>query len=173
MSNAVFTNAFRFIGLILVQVLILKRISAGWEGFLYINLIIYPVFILLLPFRTPQPAILLLAFAMGITVDLFYDSPGVHASALLFMAFARPIVLKAIAPRGGYNMNHSPTRKRMGFPWFLRYASILIFCHIIFYFSVEAFTFVYIVDILRKTIFSYIFSMLFVLSLLFIFNPLD
>jgi hypothetical protein len=45
---------------------------------------------------------LITAFLLGITVDMFVDTPGVHTSASVFMAFVRPFVLRILAPRDGY-----------------------------------------------------------------------
>ena len=173
MSSVVFTNIFRFIILLLVQVLILKSFSIGLGGSIYINILLYPLFIILLPFRMPMVAMLPLAFLMGISVDMFYDSPGVHASASVFMAFIRPIILSQMAPRDGYNMNQSPTKKRMGTRWFLIYSSLMMVIHLFFYFSVDAFTFVYIGQILLRTVTSFVFSMLILIIAMFSLNPLD
>lgn len=102
---------------------------------------------------------ILLAFVLGIGVDIFYDSPGVHASASVFIAYLRPYVLRALAPVEGYkNLNESPSSHNLGFVWFATYASILLFLHLIFYFSVDAFSFVFFLEILLKTAVSFIFS---------------
>jgi hypothetical protein len=172
-SSSIFTNVFRFISLVLLQVLILKRINIGGEQFNYVSIIIYPLFILLLPLRTPKALVLVLAFALGITIDLFYDSPGVHASALVFMGYIRRFILNRIEPRGGYNPNYSPTKKRMGFSWFLRYAALLMGAFLLFYFSVEIFNFAFLGDILLRTISSFIVSMIFIIIVMFIFDPTD
>lgn len=173
MSSTIITNGVRFIILLLFQVLILKRISVGWEGYLYVNILLYPLFILLLPFRASSVLVILLAFIMGLGVDIFYGTPGINASASVFTGFLRGIVLNQMEPRGGYNINHSPTKERMGPGWFFRYAAILMLAHLFFYFSVEVFTYVYIADILLKTFFSFLFSMLFVIIVMYIFNPQD
>lgn len=173
MSGIVFTNIIRFILLLLFQVLVLKQLTFGLGGPIYINILLYPLFIMLLPFRIPLVGILPLAFLMGLSVDMFYDSPGVHASASVFIAFIRPLILSQMSPRDGYNMNQSPTKKRMGLRWFLIYSSLMMFIHLFFYFSVDAFTFVYIGQILLRSISSFAFSMLFVIITMFIFNPLD
>ncbi len=173
MSSVIFTNIFRFVGLVLIQVLFLQRLSLEFPAFPYLNIFVYPLFILLLPFKTPRSAQLLLAFLIGMTIDIFYNSPGVHASASVFSAFCRPFVLYQLEPRGGYNINYSPTRHRLGLTWFIRYSSILLLAHLFFYFSVEAFTFFYIVNILLKTFLGFIFSMVFILIITFIFNSKD
>ena len=173
MSNLVLTNTFRFLGLLFLQVLILQRVGIGWTSFPYIHILLYPLFIILLPMRTPKAAVMLLAFLIGISVDLFYSSPGIHASASVFTGFIRSFILARLEPRGGYNVNFSPTKERMGLNWFLRYAGILMAAHLFFYFSVEAFTFVFFIDILIKTLVGFVISMMFIILFMFIFNPRD
>ena len=173
MNNAVATNLIRFVVILAIQGFVLTRISVDLLGSFYFQILLYPLFIMLLPFRTPRALQLVLAFCMGIAVDAFYGSPGVHASASVFIAFIRPFILNAIAPRDGYDINYSPTMKRYSFAWFLRYSSIMMALHLFFYFSVEAFTFAYIVDIILKTVCSFISSMIFILTVMFILNPED
>ena len=173
MTNAVPINIVRFIGLLVLQVMVLKPFSSGWEDLPYINFIVYPLFIILLPLRTPMPAALLSAFAMGILVDAAYDSWGVHAAASVLTAYVRPWPLKWMQPREGYNVNHSPTKKRMGLRWFLIYASTMMAFHLFVYYSLDAFSFVFIKAILLKTLYSFPLSMIFVMIVMYIFNPMD
>ena len=173
MNSSITTNVIRFIGLVLLQALVFKNIDFGWKSFNYVNIIVYPVFIMLLPIRTPHPLLVFLGFVLGITVDIFYDSLGVHAGAAVFMAFIRPVVLKGMEPRGGYNVNHSPTKHNFGISWFLLYSSILFLGHLFFYFSMEAFTFVYIAQIILRTLMSFLFSMPFIIMYQYLLNPQD
>ena len=173
MNNIVLNNILRFTGLILLQGLVFKNIGEGWEEFPYLSVIAYPLAIMLMPLRTPRVLTIVGAFVAGLVVDAFYNSPGIHASAAVFMAFCRPFVLKALEPRNGYNVNYSPTAARWGFGWFLRYAAILLTLYLFFYFSVEAFTFVYFGSIVLKTIVSLITSMIFILIYQVIFNPVE
>ncbi len=170
MNSTILTNAVRFVVLLLLQGLILRRIAMEWP---YFHIVLYPLFILLLPLRTPRPLVILLGFIAGMAVDLFYQTPGLHASAATFTAFARALVLRYLEPRGGYNVNYSPTAWRLGLGWFLRYSAILMLLHLLFYFSVEAFTFVWLGEILLKTGLSFIFSMLFVFIYTVVFNPAE
>lgn len=173
MNNIIVVNVLRFVGLLLLQGLVFKNIGVGWESFPYLHIIVFPVFILLLPLRTPKTLVIFLAFVLGLSVDFLYDTLGVHASAAVFTGFIRSFLLRVFEPRGGYNMTYSPTIARMGLGWFVQYAAILMFAHIFFYFSVEAFTFVYIADILIKTIVSFLASMVFVMIFQLLLNPLE
>ncbi len=171
MSGLVITNGIRFVVLLLLQVLVFKQLSPGIESFNYIHVILYPVFIILLPLRTPQALVLLLSFALGLSIDMFYDSPGVHAAASVFTGYLRGIVLYQMEPRGGYNVNFSPTKARMGLKWFAAYAAWLMAGHLLFYFSMEAFNFTYFADTLLRTVFSLVVSMGFLFAVMFMFNP--
>jgi hypothetical protein len=173
MSNATLTNILRFFLLLLLQGLLLKRISEGWVGYIYVNILLYPLFILLLPLRTPRSLVLLSAFALGLGVDLFYGTIGLHTAASVITGYTRSFVLNRIEPRDGYNVNYSPTKERFGLQWFLRYASIMMGVHLFAYFSIDAFSPVFIGSILVKTLYSFLFSMIFVIIIMFLFNPTD
>jgi hypothetical protein len=173
MSNTVFSNILRFFGLVIVQVFILKIIVIGGSNFNYVSLIIYPLFLMLLPIRTPHSVMVLLGFVIGILIDAFYDTYGVHASASVFIGFIRPYVLNILEPKGGYLQNSSPTKRRLGPSWFFIYSSVILFAHLFFYFSVEAFTFYYIKEIIIKTVSSFLFSIIIIMLYQYIFDPLE
>ncbi|RMG84936.1 MAG: hypothetical protein D6714_06940 [Bacteroidetes bacterium] len=173
MNSTIIANTRRFFFLVLLQGLVLRNIGSDWVSFPYFSILLYPVFIFLLPLRTPKPLVVFLGFLTGFLVDLFYDSPGVHASAATFTAFIRPVVLNYLEPRGGYNVNYSPTKKRMGLNWYMRYAGALMIFHAFFYFFVEAFSPVYMGVILIKTVVGFLVSMIFVLIHQILFDPLE
>lgn len=137
MINEIIKNLFRFVILVLVQVLVLKNIELG----MYLNPFLYVLFILMLPFETPKALVLVLSFVTGITIDMFYDTPGMHAAASVFMGFCRPSVLKLFSPRDGYEFGTKPTIQYLGVPWFISYAGILVVLHHLVLFYIEAFRF--------------------------------
>ena len=92
-------NIGRFTVLVLLQVLIVKNINLG-RYFIFFP---YILFIVLLPFNTPKPLTLILAFILGLSIDMFYDTQGMHAAACITMAFVRSFVLELFAPREGYD----------------------------------------------------------------------
>ncbi len=171
MGNNIITHIIRSIFVILLQVLIFRQIQFGDSFLRYTHVLLYPLIILLLPLKVSRNALILIGFSIGIILDIFYNSIGIHAATAVFTAFLRPYILQLIEPRGGYNVNISPTRFHLGFPWFVQYASILVLIHCFIYFSVEAFSFVYFKEIVFSTILSFIFSMTFILLYQFIVNP--
>ena len=154
MINEILKNSTRFIFLVLFQILILNNIHLS--GFL--NPFLYVLFILMLPFQTPKWLGLILAFFIGITIDMFSDTGGLHAAASVFMAFSRPAVLKLVSPRDGYDLNRSLTLKQLGFNWFFSYSAILIIAHHFVLFYLEVFNFSNFFSTLFRVIASSLFS---------------
>ena len=160
MINSTVRNILRFIFLVLFQVLILNNIQLGG----YLNPFLYVLFIIMLPFQTPDWLVLVLSFALGISVDMFADTGGLHAASCVLMAFLRQPVLKLFSPREGYDNNLQPTIQQFGFGWFFSYTGILVFVHHLFLFYMEAFHF----SEFFSTFFRVILSSLFALTLIFI-----
>ena len=154
-------NILRFVLLVFFQVFILNNLQFG--GF--INPFVYILFILLLPFETPKWFLLVIAFILGFTIDLFFHTPGIHASATVFMAFFRPYVLDYFAPRDGYEPGAFPRVYYFGFVWFLKYTALLVLAHHVFLFYLEVFRFSDFFITLGRVILSWLFSVFFIVSI--------
>lgn len=166
MLNEIIRNIFRFIILVGVQVLIIKNIELGR----FINPFLYVLFIIVLPFETPKWVLLVSGFILGITVDMFYDTAGMHAAACVFMAYVRPGILKLFSPRDGYEFGTQPTIQYLGVPWFLSYSTILVFLHHTVLFYLEIFRFTEFFSTLLRVIISTIFTVLLVAISQYLFN---
>lgn len=169
MNNIALVNIIRFIVLILVQVLILKNIDLGTYAY-YFKVLIYPLALLMLPLRLPAWVTLLLAFATGLVVDMFYDSAGMHAGACVAMMFFRPLFVNILEPRGGYDNNPSPNRTKLGTPWFLQYIACCLTVFVVVYSLFDTFLFEKIDVALLKAVLTYIVSLPVILLPVFIFN---
>ena len=145
--------AVMFISLVVIQVLILNQVQ--FSGF--VNPCIYILFILLLPLNLPRYALLLLAFLLGITIDVFSNSLGIHAAATVFIAYLRPYVNRSISSREE-DRNDSPGLAQNKFQWFLSYPSILVFFHTIVLFYLEVFSFSHFFETILKIVISSVFS---------------
>jgi len=161
-------NIILFVFLVIFQILILNNIQVSNLG---LTPYMYVLFIVLLPFETPLWLTLIIAFFLGIVIDIFEDSPGVHSSATIFMAFVRPIALNVLLPRDGYEPGTLPRIHFMGVSWFVKYSIILVFFHHLFYFFIDKFSFSEIYITLFEVFITTIFSSIFViLSQYFIFR---
>ncbi len=168
-SSTTLANLWRFALLWAIQVLILKQIAVTASPWLAAY--IYPVFILLLPIPMSTPAAIVLAFAMGLAVDIFYNSPGVHAGASVFTAWFRSVVLNIMEPRTGYTGNQIPSKYYFGMQWFLQFSAVMMGAHLLVYHCLDAFTYVYFFKIVGKTVAAFAISMVFVLIYQQLFNP--
>ena len=148
-----------FVILVLLQVLLLNNVQ--FSG--YINPYLYVLFILLLPFETPRYLLLLLGFFMGLCIDIFSNTPGIHASATTFMAFLRPYTIELISSRDNLEVNTPPRLKNMGVNWFMRYTIILVLAHHLFLFYIEVFTFTAFIHTLTRSLLSAIFTIVLIL----------
>ena len=142
-------NIIRFILLVLVQVLVLNNIQ--FLG--YLNPYLYILFILALPVRLRQWIVLLLAFALGLTIDAFSNTMGLHAFATVFMAFFRLPIIKLFTTIAE-GVSPTPSFRTFGIPDYLKYAVTLILMHHTVLFFLEAFTFAYIGALLIKILLS-------------------
>ncbi len=170
MNRIVQTNVIRIILLFLAQVWIFKQTAFSIGDIANIHFMIYPMAILLMPIKTSRSVLLITAFIFGLALDMFYDSPGVHAAALTFTAYIRNIIIALLEPFSGYNIDDVPTIKQHSLAWFVSYVSIALIIHFFVYFSIEAFSFVYFFEIFLNTIFSFIVSFIVIMILQFIFR---
>lgn len=172
MNSQIISNGLRIVFYILLQVLVLKEITLGGDQQPLVFIFIYPLVLIILPIKIPQFFVLLLAFATGLVIDLFYMSPGVHAGACLWMVLFRPVILKLFEPKNGYFTDAKPTIGDMGVVWFAQYAGSLLFVFFISYFSLQIFTFVYAVEIFTKALLSFLVSgiIIFLMQLFFSFK---
>ncbi len=119
---------------LLFQVMLFNKLVLLGKGFAFV----YIGFLLTFPFELGIIAAMSIGFATGISMDIFSNTLGVHASASVLLMYMRPTLFKLFTPHGGYPVGAKPTPTIMGFSWFSTYALILIFFHNTWLFIVEA-----------------------------------
>ena len=164
MNSIISTNITRFIILILVQVLVLNNIN--FLG--YINPYIYILFIILYPIKNNRLLFIFLSFLLGLTADLFLDSGGIHAAACVTIAYIRPVILKSVF---GAIYDHQTIKfSSTDFGQRLTYFSIIILIHHLILFSLEIFNTSKLILILKKSLFSSIFTILLCILITILFS---
>ena len=163
-NRDIIINSIRFIGLLLLQVLVLNNVNF----FGYINPYIYIIFILTFPFTGNRSLLIFLSFLLGLSIDFFGDSGGVHAAASVFIAYIRPIVLK-FAFGISYEYN-AVNLNKVAFNERIIYITVLVILHHFVLFSLEIFNISHILLILKSTLFSSIFSILLITTSLVLFS---
>lgn len=120
--------------IVLAQVLVFNRIEVGFG----VYLMVYPLFVLTLPFRMNMFQGLLISFLIGIAIDFFSNTYGLHASALVFAFYIRSFVFKIFPPHEDYARGEDGTRYASAGRFFMILISF-IFLHHIWYFLLESF----------------------------------
>lgn len=164
MNNPLVLHITRFVVLILAQVFIFDNIHL----FGFISPFVYILFLLLYPVKVNQQLFLFLGFLLGLTMDFFSDTGGIHAASCLMLAYARPAVLKySFGVSYEYNtikINHTTMSGR------LTYISSLVVLHHLIFYTLEIFNLKHTLFILKSALFSSIFTILLSLILMIIFS---
>ena len=166
MGRILIKYSVMFFILVLIQVLLLNQVQ--FNG--YVNPCLYILFIMLLPLNTPKYAVLLLAFILGLTIDIFQNSFGIHAFSTVFIAYLRPVVIRIISTREEDRSDY-PGLKQNKLRWFLYYTTIMVFLHHLLLFYLEIFSFTHFIQTFYRVIVSAVFSIfVIVLSQFLIFR---
>ncbi len=172
--NVYIKNILRFCVIIILQVLILNKITLRWwsePGFPIFIPYVYPLFLLLLPFETPVWALLIIGFILGTTVDSFMNTAGMHACATVLIAYLRTNVLSALLPRNlSEYAGQSPSIRSMGWMPFLVYSAFLIVLHHFVFFTIELWSVSNFGFLLLKILASSVTSMLFIIVYFLLFT---
>ena len=144
-----------FIGLVLMQVLILNQMHVNG----YATPFLYIFFILKFHSRVSRNELMLWAFALGLIVDMFSNTPGMNAASATCLAFFRNTLLRMVTLRD-MDEGFRPSVRSMGMSSFIRYVflSCSMFCSILF--LIDTFSFYDFPVILLKILISIISTML-------------
>lgn len=155
MNNIFFSIAFRFAGLVFLQILIFNKINL----FGYLNPYPYIAFVFLFPYQKERSAFLILSFLIGLSLDFFTDSGGVHAASTLFIAYFRLYFVQLILRKSETEYNAFQLYT-VSVDKVLLYFFILILIHHFMMFSLEFFDIQSMYEILKRTFLSTIFTFL-------------
>jgi len=86
----------KFIIFVLIQLFVFEKlIFFGFAmSFIYVS------YLILLPLNVARGYLMLIAFLLGLIIDMIYNTGGVHAFSSVFVAYFRPTILyKAVGER--------------------------------------------------------------------------
>ena len=164
MNNTVVTTILNFIGLVLLQVTICSNVNFLGD----LNPYVYVIFIFLYPIKNNRLLFISLSFLIGLSIDIFSDSGGVHAAASVTIAYIRPLFLK-FSFGAAYDYQAIKFRT-INFTQRTVYFFMLIVIHHFILFSLVVFDKSEMVLILKQTLYSSIFSLIICLLLTSLFN---
>lgn len=162
---SVFGGLFRAILLILAQVILFKNLVLFDSAFCFGYILIF----LMLPMDTNALVQLLSGFVVGIIIDSFYNTLGIHAAASVLLVYLRIYWSQVMTPSGGYDSGPKINVRTQGLGWFLTYSYPLIFVHVLLLFFIEAAGFGLFWQTLTKVFYSSIFTLIVVLIIQYLF----
>ena len=165
MSGVFPINIIRFILLLLAQVMFFSNIHAHP----LLDVYIYPICILSLPFNTPRWLLMILSLIMGLSVDFFLGSLGMHGAAALLLGFLRPNLVSIITPKGA-DFEINPNIYVQGFMWFTTYYSVAYLVLLGSYFCIESWGFYNLFWLIIKILLSTTTSILLSIFILYLFT---
>ncbi|MEN9908449.1 MAG: hypothetical protein RLZZ540_1598 [Bacteroidota bacterium] len=165
MNSSLLVNILRFILLLALQIVIFNNMT--FLGF--ILPLPYILFIILYPVNSNKSALLFSSFLLGLTMDFFSNSGGIHATACVILAYYRPYLFKfAFGVSYEYQtikLNEALTPERFSF------ILLAVIIHHFTLFILEAFQVSFIFDILIRTLLSTIFTIISCIIIIYLIKP--
>lgn len=165
MNSSFFLNIFRFISLFLLQIIIFNNINL----FGFVSPFPYVLFIILFPVNGNKSALLISSFFLGLLLDIFSNSGGIHTTASILLAYFRPSIFKfAFGVSYEYQtikLNDTLTPERFSFLF------VAILLHHLILFILEAFQFSLIFDILLRSITSTVLTIIISIIIIYLIKP--
>jgi len=137
-----------------VQVFVLKNVVLFGTAFSFL----YVLYILIFPLEIKTIPLMIISFLLGFSIDMFYDTLGMHTASLVLVAFLRKSWLNVHTPTGGFDDNTQPTVLNMGFGWFVTYALPLIFVHHLTFFFIDYLGTDFYLPVIIRTFSSVVFT---------------
>ena len=125
--SLIIKNIIRLILILFIQIFILNKIPPLHQ---LVVPYFYFVFILWLPFRATRTMVLFSGFVVGLLIDMFYKTPGLHTAAIVLIAYLRPFIINLLMPKEATEWgNEEPNRFSMGSVPYATYIIILTLLH--------------------------------------------
>lgn len=162
--NNIATQVFRFVLFLLIQILIMDNIQL----FGYSSPYIYILFIIGFPLTANRNLLIILGFILGLSVDIYSNSGGVHAGASVLIAYLRPFLLKFSF---GVSFEHNNIKfTQAELKQQILYLFSMVFIHHFVLFTLENFSMKLLLQTLESTLVSSIFSSILIYCIIIIFS---
>jgi hypothetical protein len=165
MNSTLIVNTLRFVLLLAVQIILFNNMNLLG----YISPFPYLLFVILFPVNGNKYNLLLASFFLGLTMDFFSNSGGIHASACLVLAYARPAIFKF-----SFGLSYEYQTVKLNdvlSPERFSFILLSVVLHHFALFLLEAFEFGLILDVLLRTVFSSIFTIILCIIIIYLIKP--
>ena len=139
----------RYIVVMLLQVLLFDQLQLLGVCHPYI----YVLCLLMMPITLPHSADMIIGAAVGIVMDIFCNSLGVHMAACILLMFLRPYILGTIVSDKD-RLNEQINLRTIGMEALVKYVGILVVIHHLTVFMLAAWSWSHIGFVLIETVVS-------------------
>ena len=160
-----FSEIFYFVAFVLLQTLVINNIHL----FGIVTPFIYIYVIIKLRTDLARSGLIVLSFLLGLVIDIFSNTLGVHAAACSFIGFIRNPLMEQFADMKELPDRSVPSYRLFGISKFFRYSLILVTLHHSILFLIDSFSFYQPFMMLTRMISSILLTLL----LLFIFEAFN
>ena len=136
MKMEVIRQVFTFVILCIVQVLVLNHVNL----FGCATPLLYIYFIMSFRRDYPKWGIMLWSFSLGLSVDIFSNTPGVAASSATFLGFVQPFIFSLFVQRDSPD-DMRPGIRTLGMARYVYFTLICVLVFNLLFFTLEAFSF--------------------------------
>lgn len=137
MNNYLVRYSILFIACILLQVLIFNPIILFNIAFP----VVFIYFIIRLPMNIKLSLLFTLAFILGLTVDIFSDTPGVNTLACVIIASLKQPVYYAYVDKDDHTRRLIPSVSSLGISNYIKFLLTFVVIYCLLAFTIEYFSF--------------------------------
>lgn len=149
----------RYIVVMLLQVLLFDQLQLWGACHPYV----YVLCLLMLPITLPHSAEMLIGAAVGLVMDVFCNSLGVHMASCILLMFMRPYLIGAIV-NDKDRLNEQISVHTIGLGAMIQYVAILVVIHHLAVFTLAAWSWQHMGFVLIETLVSSLFTVLVIIG---------
>ena len=149
----------RYVGVMLLQVLLFDQLQLWGICHPYI----YILCLLMMPITLPHNVDMLIGALVGLVMDVFCNSLGVHTAACIHVMFVRPYLIGALV-NDKDRLNEQISLRSIGMEAILRYVVIMVIIHHLMVFALAAWSWSHIGFVLLETLVSSLVTILIIIG---------
>ena len=139
----------RYIVVMLLQVLLLDQLQLWGACHPYV----YILCLLMMPITLPHSVSMVIGAAVGLVMDVFCNSLGVHTAACILLMFIRPYLIGVIV-NDKDRLNEQISLRAIGMEALIKYVVILVLIHHLTVFMLAAWSWQHFGFVLLETVVS-------------------
>lgn len=158
-------NIITIFVLVILQVFIFNKLVFNHVAIPYV----YIIFILLYPPHRNRYMFLVLCFLLGWGIDIFENTGGINAFACITIGFLSKHIIRMVSGTRFFEIEDFSFKDFSAGQWFF-YITVMVLIHHFLLFFFESFSFANIQQVLLRTLYSSVFTLIFIFFYLILFR---